>query len=114
MSPELVTAVAGIMTTVTGSCLSWFLARRKYNSEVDNNLIENMQNSLDFYKKLSDDNKNRLEEVLKRNEALELEVNQLKQQVFNLMSSICLNLTCINRVHQTPVPPVHSISKTNK
>lgn len=43
-------------------------ARKKYNSEVDNNLIENMQKSLEFYKKLSDDNKKMLDEVLNRNE----------------------------------------------
>jgi hypothetical protein len=53
-----------------------------------------MQSSLEFYKKLSDDNKVRLDEVLKRNELLENEVSELRKQMFNLMSSICINLTC--------------------
>ena len=39
-----------------------------------------MQESLDFYMKLSDDNKERLEEVLKRNDELESELDTLKKQ----------------------------------
>lgn len=97
----LVTGLIGILTTIVGSWASWFFARKKYNSEVDNNLIENMQESLNFYKQLSDDNRSRLEEVLKRNAELqernkkiEEEINQLRNQMFNMMSQICLDLTC--------------------
>lgn len=90
----LITGGVGIITTVTSGWTSWFFARRKYNSEVDNNLIENMQQSLEFYKKLSDDNKNRLDEVLKRNAELEQEIRDLRKQMFSLMNSICTDLTC--------------------
>lgn len=90
----LITGGVGIITTVISGWTSWFFARRKYNSEVDNNLIENMQQSLEFYKKLSDDNKNRLDEVLKRNAELEQEIEDLRKQMFSLMNSICTDLTC--------------------
>ena len=97
----IITGAVGIITTIASGFTSWFFARKKYNSEVDNNLIKNMQESLDFYKKLSDDNKERLEEVLKRNdkleeknESLEKELNELRKQIFNLMSSICIDMTC--------------------
>lgn len=97
----IITGLIGTLTTGVSSWVSWILARRKYNSEVDNNLINNMKESLDFYRQLSDDNKSRLEDVLKRNEALEMrdekleeEVKNLREQVFKLMSSICLDLTC--------------------
>lgn len=90
----LITGGVGIITTVISGWASWFFARRKYNSEVDNNLIENMQQSLEFYKKLSDDNKNRLDEVLKRNAELEQEIKDLRKQMFSLMNSICTDLTC--------------------
>lgn len=90
----LITGGVGIITTVISGWTSWFFARRKYNSEVDNNLIENMQQSLEFYKKLSDDNKNRLDEVLKRNAELEQEIKDLRKQIFSLMNSICTDLTC--------------------
>lgn len=90
----LITGGVGIITTVISGWTSWFFARRKYNSEVDNNLIENMQQSLEFYKKLSDDNKNRLDGVLKRNAELEQEIKDLRKQMFSLMNSICTDLTC--------------------
>lgn len=90
----LITALIGIVTTFTSGFTAWFFARKKYNSEVDNNLINNMKESLDFYKKLSDDNKERLDEVLKRNDNLEEEVKELRQQVMSLMTSICTDLSC--------------------
>lgn len=90
----LITGGIGLLTTVVSAWASWVFARKKYNSEVDNNLIQNMQESLDFYKKLSDDNRTRLEEVLKRNEDLEEEVRELRTQLFSLMSSICTDLSC--------------------
>ena len=90
----LITGGVGIITTVISGWTSWFFARRKYNSEVDNNLIKNMQQSLEFYKKLSDDNENRLDEILKRNEELEQEIRDLRKQMFSLMNSICTDLTC--------------------
>lgn len=90
----LITGGVGIITTVISGWTSWFFARRKYNSEVDNNLIENMQQSLEFYMKLSDDNENRLNEVLKRNAELEQEIRDLRKQMFSLMNSICTDLTC--------------------
>lgn len=90
----LITGGVGIITTVISGWTSWFFARRKYNSEVDNNLIENMKQSLEFYEKLSDDNKNRLDEVLKRNAELKQEIRDLRKQMFSLMNSICTDLTC--------------------
>lgn len=90
----LITALVGIVTSFASGFTAWFFARKKYNSEVDNNLINNMKESLDFYKKLSDDNRERLNEVLKRNENLEEEVKELRQQVMTLMASICTDLSC--------------------
>ena len=90
----LITGGVGLLTTIISSWTTWFFARRKYNSEVDSNLINNMKESLDFYEKLSTDNRERLEEVLKRNTELEQEVGELRKQMFSLMSSICTDLTC--------------------
>lgn len=90
----IITGGIGIISTIIGSWASWVFARKKYNSEVDNNLIQNMQESLDFYKSLSDDNRQRLETVLKRNEALETEVRELRALIFSLISSICTDLSC--------------------
>jgi len=80
----IIVALIGVVTTV----ISWVLARKKYYSEVDHNVIENMEASLEFYKHLSDDNKNRLEEVLARNTILEKEVADLRRQVEQLQTQL--------------------------
>lgn len=90
----LITGGIGIISTIVGSWTSWFFARKKYNSEVDSNLIKNMQESLEFYKQLSDDNRERLEDVLERNEALEKEVKKLNERLLNIMTTICVDLSC--------------------
>ena len=72
----LITGGIGLITTIVSGWASWFFARKKYDSEVDSNLISNMKKSLDFYEKLSTDNR------------------ELRKQIFNLMSSICTDLTC--------------------
>ena len=94
----LITGGIGLLTTVVSAVTSWIFARKKYNSEVDHNLIENMENSLEFYKKLSDDNRTRLEEMAERNKILEAEIQELKKQMLNLTMNICMDLTCANRV----------------
>ena len=101
MSPEITIALIGVFSTVIGSWTSWFFARKKYNTEVDSNLIENMQKSLEFYMKLSDDNKERLEEALKRNDQLQNEVTELRTQVFKMMDSMCFSITCQLRKKET-------------
>lgn len=90
----IITGVIGLITTIVSGWTSWFFAKRKYNAEVDSNLIENMQKSLEFYMKLSDDNKSRLEEALKRNDKLEDEIRELRKQVSELTLSICLDMSC--------------------
>lgn len=90
----IITALVGLITTISSGWVSWFFTRKKYNSEVDENIIHNMRESLEFYKQLSDDNKERLEEMLKKNDALEQEVGELRKQMFDLMGSICMDLSC--------------------
>ena len=94
----LLTGIVGLITTITSGWVSWFFARKKYNSEVDSQLISNMKESLEFYKSLSDDNKERLSQVLEQNsqlleqnailetqvKALEAQVKSLKEQVDTL------------------------------
>ena len=119
MSNELWVALCGLITTVGGSFATWFFTRKKYNSEVDSQVIANMKESLDFYKKLSDDNKARLEEVLEgqktlraenaklleetqasraENAKLQEDVNDLRDEVTTAMKTICYDFSCSHRI----------------
>ena len=108
MTDILITGGVGIVSSIISGWVSWIFARKKYNSEVDGNLIENMQKSLEFYKNLSDDNEQRLdkvlednvalrqtvEELLKENKQLKKEIDTLKDQVIKITTTICTDLSC--------------------
>lgn len=114
MENEIIIAIIGIVTTFTSGLTSWFFARKKYNSEVDHNRIENMHDSLEFYTKLSDDNRDRLESLIARNQELEAiiknlaqenmslraEVEEVRRQMLALTLNICMDLTCANRIRE--------------
>lgn len=98
----LITALIGVVTTFSSAWISWFFTRKKYNAEVDNTIIDSMKESLKFYQELSDDNKRRLDDAIKRSIELEEEVKRLREQVDTLTMNICLNLTCKERVTAKP------------
>lgn len=97
MNTTILTPIISIITIIVSNWATWFFTRKKYSVEVDNTIIEGMKSSLEFYKELSEDNKSRLEEMIRGNDALEGEIADLKKQVFNLMGSICMDLTCALR-----------------
>ena len=88
MGETWIALLGGAIATILSGFTSWFFAKRKYNAEVDNNLISNMQESLEFYKALADDNKQRLEEVLAENADLRGQVADLREQVSKLTSAL--------------------------
>ena len=88
MEETWIAVLTGAIATFVSSFTTWFFTKRKYNSEVDANLITNMQESLEFYKTLADDNKARLEEVLRENAELRKEISDLRTQVDNLTSTL--------------------------
>jgi hypothetical protein len=87
MGETWIAILGGAIATILSGFTSWFFTKKRYNAEVDNNLISNMQESLEFYKTLADDNKQRLEEVLSENADLRGQVADLREQV-NKMTSI--------------------------
>ena len=97
----LITGGVGLLTSIVSSWTTWFFARKKYNSEVDLNLVEKMEKSLEFYKSLSDDNRTRLEEITERNNELEKEVQELRKQVLSLIMNSCMHLACCHRIRET-------------
>ena len=90
--------ITNILAPIITGFASWLMAKKKYYSEVDSTVIANMKESLEFYKQLSDDNRERLKEVLDKNDQLEKEVSELKSQMLKLAMNICMDLTCKNRI----------------
>lgn len=95
MNDLIISGIVAVVTTTIGSVVTYLVTRKKYKAEVDNNVISNMDDSLEFYKKLSDDTNKRLDDILKKNneliasnESLGKEVKQLKETVDDLTTRL--------------------------
>ena len=104
MTDTIIAIGGGVISTIVSGFSGWFFAKKKYNAEVDNHLITNMQESLEFYKTLADDNKARLEAVLQENADLRKEINEVRTEIIALRSVLAqyglLKLMEDNRVEE--------------
>lgn len=84
----LLTAIIGVVSSGLTGLITWLLSRKKYISEVDHNNIENMENSLEFYDKLSNSNNKILADILERSEKLTESNLKLLMEVQNLKAQV--------------------------
>lgn len=97
---EIITACIGLVTSITTGIVSWVLARRKYNTEVDHNYLENIEKGLETYDSIINHNRNEIDYLAKENLELRAEIAELRKQVLNLTMNICMDLTCARRIRE--------------
>lgn len=97
----LITGGIGLVTTVVSGWTSWFFARKKYNTEVDSNEIENLKKSLEFYESIVKDNNKKLQFYVDLAENNRIEVYRLKGVIHRLLNNSCLDDGCIKRKFYT-------------
>lgn len=95
---ELVTGGIGILTTAASAIITWIFAKKKYYTEVDHNVIENLEKSLDFYEKLSTHNQEKLKELMEENKTLRREIDELRKQLQEITTNLYLDESYKNRV----------------
>lgn len=100
MDPIILTTLCSLGSSVISSIVSFFVAKKKYNVEIDHDEIQNMRDSLDFYKDLAESNQKILTDILSKSEELAnsnikllLEVQNLKAQVGTLLQIINTELS---------------------
>ena len=84
----IITPIVTVICSALTGLVTWLFSRKKYNTEVEHNNIENMEGSLEFYERLTaSSNKilsevlEKYEEVIKTNTALVAEVQSLRAQI---------------------------------
>lgn len=97
----LITGGIGLVTTIVSGWTSWFFARKKYNTEVDSNEIENLKKSLEFYESIVKDNNKKLQFYIDLAENNRIEVYRLKGVIHRLLNNSCLDGGCIKRKFYT-------------
>lgn len=98
---EILIAIIGVISTVTGSFTSWFFTRKKYHTEVTSNELENLKKSLDFYENIVKDNNKRLQFYIDLAENNRIEVYRLKGTIHRLLNNSCLDDGCSKRKFYT-------------
>lgn len=109
MGIEIIGSLIGLFCTSVSSFVTYFLTKRKYNTEVDSQQIQNMDASFDTYRKIMEEalssQKKRLEVIIegqdkkidmlqKENDSLRAQVSNLQMQMLNILGSLCLDSTC--------------------
>lgn len=96
----LIAGGIGLLTTISSGVVSWILARKKYNTEVDHNYIDNIEKGLGTYDSIISHNREEIEYLMKENHELREEIAELRKQVLNLTMNICMDLTCARRMRE--------------
>ena len=84
----IITPIVSVICSAVTGVITWLLSRKKYITEVDHNIIENMEGSLDFYEKLSASNSRILQEILDKYEKVAQTNVELLLEVQNLNTQI--------------------------
>lgn len=96
MNELLLTAIISIATSSITGFVTWLLSKKKYDAAVKHDNIENMENSLEFYDKLSKSNNKILEDILARSEKLSESNFQLMIEVQNLRTQLDILIKIVN------------------
>ena len=91
MATEVLTTLIGLFCTIVSSVVTFFLTKRKYNTEVDSQQIQNMSSAFETYKKMMEETvetqNKKIEMLQEENDSLRKQMNQLQLQIISLMGS---------------------------
>lgn len=89
MGSEILVALVGLFCTVISSIVTFLLTRKKYNSEVEAQQIENVKAAFETYKGMMEETVSsqdkKIERLQRENDSLRNQVNQLQTQVLNIL-----------------------------
>ena len=93
----IITAIIGVCTTAASSLITWLFSKRKYNAEVDNNVISNLQQSVETYKIIVNDLNERLDFYIKLAEDNKNEMFKVKNVLYSVINKSCTDASCTKR-----------------
>lgn len=106
MGAEVISGLVGLFCTAVASVITFYLTKKKYNTEVEAQQIENMEKSFNAYKSMMEETvkglKDRVETLQRENESLRNQINQMQAQLLNLMLGKKLGLGDFNVAAPTP------------
>lgn len=89
----IVTGFIGLVSTG----FSWFLARKKYNAEVQSSEIDNLKKALEFYDKIVKDTDQKLKEYIHITKENRTIMYNLQNIMYELLNEVCVDNSCVLR-----------------
>lgn len=101
MISTIITALIGLLCTITSSIITFLFTRKKYNEEVDSQRIDNLIKTFDLSQKIYNSNNailnEKLQNLQKENTALKQEFWDLQKKIAELLPYICSKTDCTKR-----------------
>lgn len=88
MIDAVITSGLAVVTSTATGLATFLFTRKKYKSEVAENEIHNMSESLSFYIKLVEDNKKQLDDYKSELKSYRKEISELRQENSDLRKQI--------------------------
>jgi molecular chaperone GrpE (heat shock protein) len=89
MASEIVMALVGLFCTAVSSLITFFLTKRKYNSEVEAQQIQNVKDSFDTYRNIMEEaievQNQKIAALQKENDDLRKQLSLLQAQMVNCL-----------------------------
>lgn len=89
MGPEIVMALVGVICSAISSVVTFLLTRRKYNSEVDSQVVENVKNAFEAYKQVMEETiasqEKKIEKLQHENDYLKKQFEMMQNQLVKLL-----------------------------
>lgn len=117
MGTGLISTLVGLFCTIVTSIVTFLLTRKKYNSEVESQQIQNLNEAFNLYKKTMEETiasrqksqdaivesmSNEMKTLKEENSDLRKQVSQLQMEMINILGTICLDTTC--KMRQVNLP----------
>lgn len=89
MGTEIVMALIGLFCTTVSSVVTFILTRRKYNTEVDSQVVENVKNAFEAYKKVMEETvsiqNKKINDLQSENDYLKKQFEMIQNQLVTLL-----------------------------
>lgn len=105
MSTTIITALVGLFCTLASSVVTFLLTKRKYNAEVNEQQLKNVNTSFELYKKMTNEaikmqnakiamQDETIKRLQQENNDLRKQLHNLQMQMTQLFNAVCYDTTC--------------------
>lgn len=98
MASTVITALIGLFCTVASGYFSFLFTRRKYDTEVNNQEIDNVNDAFELFKKVTNETiklqNDKIDRLQKENDDLREQIRHLQKQMLQFLDIVCYDTTC--------------------